>query len=84
MHIQTHTFNQEFVMSQIKDTKFLYDGTLTICILTTLSNFKIVATSNVVNEENYSKDRGREIAYKKAIDQLTDYCSFYIKTITHN
>ena len=35
-------FNQEYVMALIKDAKYFYDGTLTICIITTIDDFKIV------------------------------------------
>lgn len=52
-------FNQEYVMALIKDAKYFYDGTLTICIITTIDDFKIVETSNVVNIDQYDKMRGR-------------------------
>lgn len=84
MNVQPLTFNQDFVMSQIKDTKYFYDGTLTICVITTLSDFKIVETSSVVDETKYSKDKGRLVAYEKAISKLFDYCAFYVKTISNN
>lgn len=84
MNVPSQVFNQEFVMSQIKDTKYFYDGTLTICVITTLSNFKIVEISNVVDETKYSKEKGRLTAYEKAISKLFDYCAFYVKTITSN
>ena len=72
-------FNQEYVMALIKDAKYFYDGTLTICVITTIDDFKIVETSNVVNIDQYDKIRGRKIAYDKAVNKLFDYAAFLYK-----
>lgn len=78
--ISEQQFNKEYVMSLIKDSKYFYDGTLTICIITTTDDFKIVEISNVVNIDQYDKIRGRQIAYDKAINKLFDYAAFLYKS----
>lgn len=84
MNIPKFQLDKDFVLSQIKDTKFFYDDMLTICVVTTLSDFKIVSYSACHNPDNYSEIIGRETSYNKCIDKLFEHCSFYIKTISSN
>ena len=84
MNLPKFNLDVEFVESQIKDVKWFYDEMLTICVLTTLSGFKIVGTSCCHNPLNYSEIIGRSESHKKAVDKLFEHCSFYIKTISNN
>lgn len=84
MNVPKLNLDKEFVMSQIKDVKFFYDDMLTICVLTTLSDFKIVAYSACHDPLKYSAIIGREAAHAKAVDNLFEHCAFYLKTISHN
>lgn len=84
MNVPNIELNNEFVLSQIKDVRYFYDGTLTICVLTTLSNFKIVESSNVFDEKKYDQVRGMEAARQKATAKLFEHCAYYLKNITTN
>lgn len=84
MNIPNIDLTPEFVLSQIKDVKYFYDGTLTICVLTTISNFKIVGTSSVFDERKYCQIKGMEISRADATDQLFAHCAFHLKTISNN
>ena len=64
---------EEFVLSQIKDVKYFYDGTLTICVITTLSDFKIVESSNLVDPKRYDQIKGMEIARQKATSKFVQF-----------
>lgn len=75
---------QDFILSQIKDVKYFYDGTLTICVITTLSDFKLIGSSNVADPLRYDRIKGMEIAREKATIELGDYCVFYLKMINSN
>lgn len=75
---------QDFILSQIKDVKYFYDETLTICVITTLSDFKVIGTSNVLNPLQYNRIKGMEIARQKATAILGDHCAYYLKTINSN
>lgn len=75
---------QDFILSQIKDVKYFYDGTLTICVITTLSDFKVIGSSNVMDPLQYDRVKGMEIARQKATTELGDHCVFYLKIINSN
>ncbi len=84
MNVPNIDLTPEFVMAQIKDSKYFYDGLLTICVITTLSDFKIVAHSFSFSEKRYDRAIGMSAAYDKAIAALFEHCAFYLKTINNN
>lgn len=84
MNLPQIDLNIDFVMAQIKDVKYFYDGMLTICVLTTISDFKIVGTSCAFDPRKYDQIIGMEAARQKATDALFEHCAFYLKTITNN
>ena len=84
MNIPKIELTQDFVLNQIKDVQYFFDGTLTICVITTLSNFKIVESSNVFDELKYDQVKGMEAAREKATAKLFEHCAYYLKAITSN
>lgn len=74
------TLTTEYVLSQIADVKYFYDDTLTICVLTTVSGFKLTGQSYVFDPLKYSRIIGMETAHKNAVDSLFELCAFHLKT----
>lgn len=75
---------EEFVLSQVNDVKYFYDDMLTICVMSTLSGFKIVGTSNCFSREKYSKELGMKYSREDATKKLFEHCAFYLLTINSN
>ena len=84
MNIPNIELTEDFVLSQIKDVRYFYDNTLTICVITTLSNFKIIGSSYVFDEKKYNQIKGMEVARQKATSQLFEHVAFYLKAISNN
>lgn len=58
------------IRATIVDKKFLYDETLTICVLTLANGWKVVDISACVDPANYNKELGEKISYEKAEKQI--------------
>lgn len=84
MNVPNIELTEDFVLSQIKDVRYFYDGTLTICVITTLSNFKIIGSSYVFDEKKYDQIKGMEAARQKATSQLFEHVAYYLKAISNN
>ena len=84
MNVPNITLNEEFVLSQIKDVRYFYDDSLTICVITTLSGFKVTGESHCFNMERYDRVVGMESARAKATDKLFSHIAYYLKTISNN
>ena len=54
----------------VVDAEYSRSGSLTICVLTLESGYKVVGTSSTVNPVFFDETVGREIAYRKAFEQL--------------
>lgn len=70
----------EYSESNIKDVKYIYDGTLTIAILTTLNDFKFVGQSHVVDINKYDQATGMKYAYQDAFKKLVEVCAYNLKS----
>lgn len=68
----------ETALDQIKDVKYFYDEMLTICVITTLSGFKVIGTSSTIDPEKYSQITGMETARKKATDSLVEHVAYAV------
>lgn len=84
MNVPNIELTEDFVLSQIKDVRYFYDDTLTICVITTLSNFKIIGSSYVFDEKKYDQIKGMEAARQKATSQLFEHVAYYLKAISNN
>lgn len=84
MNIPNLDLTREFVLNQIKDVRYFYDGTLTICVITTLADFKIIGSSYVFDERKYNQIKGMEAARTKAEAALFEHCAYYLKVISSN
>lgn len=54
----------------IKEDRYYFDGTLTICILETHTGFKVVGHTAPIDPKNFDVETGKEYAYQNAFDQL--------------
>lgn len=84
MNIPNIDLTPDFVLAQIKDVKYFYDDLLTICVLTTISNYKIVGTSACFDPRKYCQIKGMEFAREDATQKLFEVCAFHLKTISNN
>lgn len=64
---------------EIVNTKFFYDGTFTICLLTLRSGFKIIGESACMNPKDYNKKIGEEISLNNATDKIWQLLGFHLK-----
>lgn len=64
---------------QIVDAKYIFEDTLTLCILTTLNGFKVVGESNVIDPSRYDKIKGMEISRQKAFNKFVDILAYSFK-----
>lgn len=69
----------EYTEQQIKDVKYFYDDSLTICVITTTNDFKVIGSSYTAYMSKYDRIKGMEFAYKHAFDKLIEICAFYFK-----
>lgn len=57
----------------IAEDRYLYDGTLTICILELKNGFKVIGHSACLADKDYDRKLGEKIAYDSAFDKLWEY-----------
>lgn len=69
----------EHANEQISDTKYIFENTLTLCILTTVNGFKVVGESNVIDPKKYDKLKGMETSRMKAFNKLVDILAYSFK-----
>jgi hypothetical protein len=60
----------EYISSQVLTCGFDYNGTYTVCTITTRHGSKHVGTSGCLDPANYNREIGEQIAHKNALDQL--------------
>lgn len=60
----------EYIASQVLTCEFDYNGTYTVCTITTRHGSKHVGTSGCLDPANYNREIGEQIAHKNALDQL--------------
>ena len=77
--MSTPLLNLSVVESYINDEKFIYDGLLTICIITTTHGFKVVGTSCAFDPLKYDKMTGKSMAKNDAINKLFELVAFNLK-----
>lgn len=61
---------EERIAKKIKYVEYSGQGTLTICIIEMHTGFKFLGKSSCVDERLYDRDKGRELAYKDAFNQI--------------
>lgn len=74
---------REDVMASIASERFIYDGTLTICILTLVNGTKLTGESACASPENYNKEIGDKLAKEQAIGKIWPLLGYELKTKLH-
>jgi N4 Gp49/Sf6 Gp66 family protein len=67
---------QSDIDKRIKQTKYYYDETLTIAIITLDNGFKVVGESACVDPANYNRDLGETLARSRAVSKLWAFFGF--------
>tara|TARA_R110000803_G_C11989465_1_gene321825 strand:+ start:34226 stop:34753 length:528 start_codon:yes stop_codon:yes gene_type:complete len=66
-----HTVTLKGIEGKIAKAEYAVFGpTLTVCVLTLENGFKITGESACASPENFDKDEGEDIAYKKAREKV--------------
>ena len=68
--MSARTVTEDGIKAKILDTRFLHDGTLTICIIEVVNGFKFVGTSACVDPAKYDVAIGQDLAQKDAFRQI--------------
>lgn len=71
---------REDVQEAIAHEKFIYDGTLTICILTLTNGIKLTGESACASPANYNKEIGDRLAREQAIGKIWPLLGFELKS----
>ncbi len=74
---------RDMVNNKIKEVKYLYDGTTTICIVELYNGWKEIGTSAVVDPANYNQKLGEELALARAYDQLFKMEGYLLREKLH-
>lgn len=61
---------KESIEAKIVDTKYVLDGTLTLCILTMANGFRAIGKSAPASPENFDPEVGQRYAYEDAFRSL--------------
>lgn len=70
----------EDVKASIQSERFIYDGTLTLCILTLTNGIKLTGESACASPANYNKEIGDKLAREQAIGKIWPLLGFELKT----
>ncbi len=54
----------------VKEHRFFQDEALTICVVTTITGFKVVGKSSPIDPKNFDIALGQKYSYEDAISQL--------------
>lgn len=67
--------SDHYLESIIKKTEYIHvvGSSLTICIITTDTDFIVTGDSFCIDPTQYCKDMGRHLAKKKAMDKLENF-----------
>ncbi len=66
----TNKLTIEHIQNVIVDEEYIFNGTLTICILTLKNGFKVIGESAYLNADNYNEEIGKDIAHINAASKI--------------
>lgn len=73
----------ESITAKIKQVSYLYEGTLTICIVLMQNDFRVVGKSAPADSRNFDPDVGRRFAYEDAFKQLWPLEGYLLCELLH-
>lgn len=76
---------KDFLESEIVSVEYQRGkGNLTHCYITVKSGFVFTGESACVDENNFDKEIGEQIAYKQAFEKMWLPYGFWLKQVNHN
>ncbi len=72
------------VEAAIKTTKFLVEGTLTICVLELQNGFRVTGESACADPANFNQAKGEELARKDACEKIWPLLGYALRDRLHN
>jgi hypothetical protein len=69
-HPEGRRVTLDHIESRIKETRYFYDGTLTIAVVEHQNGFKAVGSAAAADPLNYNRELGEKAARGRAIEQL--------------
>jgi hypothetical protein len=73
----------EYLEEQIATSEYLEAFPMIICVLTTVSGFKLTGTSAPIDPNNFDKQIGNDIAYKNAFEKLWELEGYHARKVIH-
>lgn len=60
----------QIIEGLVKDHRYFQDGALTICVVTTVTGFKVVGKSCPIDSKDFDLALGQKYSYEDAVNQL--------------
>lgn len=70
---------EEHIVSRINEVRYIYDGTLTVCVLTLRNGFRVVGTSACVDPSIHDRETGERLALEQAKDRVWEMEGYLLK-----
>lgn len=72
------------VEAAIKSTKFLVEGTLTICVLELQNGFRVTGESACADPANFNQAKGEELSRKDACEKIWPLLGYALRDRLHS
>ncbi len=60
----------DYIKEQVDAVDYAYNGTFTVCTITTWAGVKLAGTSGCLDPKNYDRAIGEKVAYDNALSQI--------------
>lgn len=62
----------------VSDVKYIYEGRLTIAVITLVNDFKVIGYSSCMERNEYVQAVGEKLAYENAISKVWELEGYYL------
>ena len=73
------SLTEDMVLDTIMEREFIVRGSTTICMLTLVNGFTVIAMSAPVSASNFNAEMGEQIAEKKATEKVWELEGYLLK-----
>ena len=81
--IAQNKLTPDMIEAKIDQCEYHRSGELTVCILTLENGFRVIGHSAPIDPSNFNEPMGKEVARKKAVDQIWMLEGYLAKEAMH-